>query len=233
MKIQSIDRRGMLRLGLCAGAVFLPLGLAETALTAKKPGKKNEEVSATEDLMREHGALVRLLIIYRESANKLKTGGDLRMNILAEAAGIIRRFVEGYHEKIEERFVFPRFEKSQDLGELVRVLKAQHESGRKVTDRILELAKSEPGANERAELAQLIESFERMYYPHLAREDTVLFPAYHASMSEKEFDKMGDRFEDMEREVLGSGGFENTLAAIAGLEKELGILDLAHFTPKA
>ncbi|WP_243364070.1 hemerythrin domain-containing protein [Fundidesulfovibrio terrae] len=232
MENRWIDRRSALRLGLCAGAGLLPLGVAANARAAKKPGKKNEEVSATEDLMREHGALVRLLLIYRESANRLKAGGDLRVKALEQAAGIIRRFVEGYHEKIEERFVFPRFEKSPDLGELVRVLKVQHDMGRKVTDRILALVKTDLGADGRTEAAQLIASFERMYYPHLAWEDTILFPAYHASMSEKEFDKMGDRFEDMEHETLGAGGFESTLADIAGLEKELGIYDISRFTPR-
>ncbi len=71
-----------------------------------------------------------------------------------------------------------------------------------------------------------------MYEPHAAREDTVLFPAFHALFTEKEFDELGERFEEKEHQVLGSAGFEGTVEKVAQLERSLGIYDLAQFTPK-
>ena len=56
--------------------------------------------------------------------------------MLAESAGLVRRFVEDYHERLEEKHVFPRFEKAGELGVLVRVLFEQHQAGRFLTDRI-------------------------------------------------------------------------------------------------
>ena len=41
---------------------------------------------------------------------------------LSRAAGIIRHFIEEYHEKLEEQHLFPRFRKAGKLVELVNVL---------------------------------------------------------------------------------------------------------------
>ena len=43
----------------------------------------------------------------------------------------MRKFVEDYHEKLEENFIFPEFEKKKKLVDLVKVLREQHQAGRK------------------------------------------------------------------------------------------------------
>jgi hypothetical protein len=60
----------------------------------------------------------------------------------------------------------------------------------------------------------------------------VLFPALHQIVSAHEFDALGDDFEKKEHELFGNEGFEGMVVKVAGLEKELGIYDLAQFTPK-
>ena len=72
-----------------------------------------------------------------------------------------------------------------------------------------------------------------MYRPHEAREDTVLFPAIRSLMTAKEFDELGDQFEEKEHKLFGEHGFEDIVAQVAEIEKKLGIYDLAQFTPKA
>jgi hypothetical protein len=72
-----------------------------------------------------------------------------------------------------------------------------------------------------------------MYRPHKSREDTVLFPAFHAVVSPEEYDSLGKKFEDKENERLGEHGFEKVVEGVAGLEKSFGIYELSHFTPKA
>lgn len=233
MASQGLNRRTMLSLTACAGAGLLTLGHGSIGFAAGEGKKMKEEVSANEDLMREHGALVRLLLVSREAARRLKNDDATAAKVLREATEIIATFIGGYHERIEEMHVFPRFTGTGELPDLVRVLDAQHKAGRGVTKRLLELVKSGSNDGERKEAAGLVESFARMYYPHLAREDTVLFPAFRASMSEEEYRKTGEQFEDEEHEILGDNGYEKVVVSIAGLEKELGIYDLAQFTPKA
>jgi hypothetical protein len=71
-----------------------------------------------------------------------------------------------------------------------------------------------------------------MYEPHEAREDTVLFPAFHELVSKHEYDALGEDFEKKENQLFGGEGFEKNADAVAALEKKLGIYDLAQFAPK-
>jgi hemerythrin-like domain-containing protein len=71
-----------------------------------------------------------------------------------------------------------------------------------------------------------------MYRPHEAREDTVLFPAFHGIVSKNEYDSLGEEFEKKEDELFGEEGFFKVLDQVAALEKKLGIYDLSRFTPR-
>ena len=226
-------RRSFLLKGGIVSATLMVPGVAGFALQEKASEKAGEEVevSPTEDLMREHGLLNRVLLIYEESARRLGGKGDLDSKVLLDAAGIIKNFIENYHEKLEEDYLFPRFEKAGKLTDLVAVLRQQHRAGREVTAQILQLAAAKSAAD-RQKLVAAIGAFIRMYRPHEAREDTVLFPALHWIVSPHEFDALGDDFEKKEHELFGKEGFEGMVVKVAGLEKQLGIFDLAKFTPK-
>jgi hemerythrin-like domain-containing protein len=98
---------------------------------------------------------------------------------LFNAATIIRTFVEDYHEKQEENYLFPRFKKANQMTDLVNVLLQQHQAGRRITDEVMQLARLQPvSETDNQRLADLLASFNKMYRPHEAREDTVLFPAF-------------------------------------------------------
>jgi hemerythrin-like domain-containing protein len=199
-----------------------------------KAGDKAEDVSPPEDLMREHGVLKRVMLVYDEYLRRMGAGEELPPEPLAQAAGIIRGFVEDYHEKLEEDFLFPRFEKANKLVDLVKVLRDQHQAGRRVTDVIARRANANSlrDSGERETVARAIRQFNRMYAPHEAREDTVLFPAFRGIVSAHEFDALGEDFEKKENELFGQDGFEKMVDKVAGIEKALGIYDLSQFTPK-
>jgi hemerythrin-like domain-containing protein len=216
------------------GAGLIVLGPASIVTAAGKEAKKEEEISPVEDLMREHGVLRRVLLIYEESLRRIDTGRGLPREVIPGAAGIIRRFIEDYHEKLEENEIFPRFERAGKLTDLVKVLYDQHKAGRRVTDAIMK--ESSPATllnpKSRQRLGEAIRAFIRLYRPHAAREDTVLFPALRSVVSGKEYKNMGERFEDKEHELFGEGGFGKIVDEVAFLEKQLGIYELVQFTPK-
>jgi len=83
----------------------------------------------------------------------------------------------------------------------------------------------------RKELMRYIVFFVRMYRPHAAREDTVLFPEFKELVGEKEYNELGDKFEEREVRLFGKSGFEGVVDKIASLEKKLGIYDLSQFAP--
>src|SRR5262249_54523416 len=159
--------------------------------------KKNEaeEVGATEDLMREHGVLNRILLIYEEGLRRLHAKEEVGPEVFQHTATLVRKFVEDYHEKLEENFIFPEFEKAKKLTDLVGVLRKQHEAGRAVTDVVLRNATGDRFGKEDAskELVEAVRAFVRMYRPHEAREDTVLFPALHKVVSAKKLADLGDQ----------------------------------------
>lgn len=244
MQADAMNRRRLIVSGAALGLGIVAIGCGEKpeARTAhdekdekekgEKPGEEGEDVTPAEDLMREHGALNRTLLIYEECGRRLEAGAPgPAIDVLGAAAGLIRRFIEEYHEKLEEEHLFPRFEKANKLVDLVAVLRRQHEAGRRLTEQIQKL--STPAAAEagKKDILAAIRSFVRMYRPHEAREDTVLFPALHDIMKPRELEELGERFEDKEHQLFGKEGFEGIVEQIGKLEQQLGIHDLAMFTP--
>jgi hemerythrin-like domain-containing protein len=196
------------------------------------PGEKVADVNATEDLMREHGVLRRVLLVYDEGVRRLALR-DAPIVPINAAAALIQRFIEGYHEKLEEKFVFPRFARHATLGPLVKTLLDQHVAGRRLTAGILAQTQTPPrGQSERSALSRQLTAFVRMYAPHANREDTELFPAFHGLYGEKAFDALGDQFEDEEHKLLGEKGFEGAVVEVSQIEAQLGIGELADVTPK-
>jgi hemerythrin-like domain-containing protein len=228
------DRRAFVSKGLLIGMSGITgVGL----LTGCKGNEEKEEgegqeVSPPEDLMQEHGVLNRILLIYDHCRIKLISKESFPMEAIGNAANIIRTFVEDYHEKQEENYLFPRFKKANQLTGLVDILLQQHQAGRKLTDQILQSAKSSSRTDsENQQLVQFLTAFNTMYRPHEAREDTVLFPAFRKIVSKHEYDSLGEEFENNEHKLFGKDGFESMVNKVSEIEKTLGIYDLAQFTP--
>lgn len=192
----------------------------------------DDDVTTNEDLMREHGVLKRILLIYDEASNRLTTGKDLNLLLVGQAATLIKTFVEDYHEKLEENHLFPRFEKAGQLTDLTKTLRIQHQKGRILTTRIITNAKkSNLTSDDKKVMAQDMQAFVRMYSPHEAREDTVLFPALHKIISKHEYDSLGEDFEKKERQQFGGDGFDMAVDKVTEIERALNIYDLNLFTP--
>ena len=73
--------------------------------------KEEAEIPLTEDLMREHGLLNRVLLVYEEIIRRIDADENFSLSTLNNAVSIIKSFIEDYHEKLEEDYLFPLFEK--------------------------------------------------------------------------------------------------------------------------
>ena len=77
--LQELNRRGAIALaaalatGTVAGGLLVP-ARASDKTGADKGQAADDDISATEDLMREHGVLRRALIVYAELASRLQAG---------------------------------------------------------------------------------------------------------------------------------------------------------------
>lgn len=193
------------------------------------------EVTPNEDLMREHGVLRRLMLVYDELARRLKTEAAVPSQVLAQANDIIHRFIQEYHERNEETQMFNRFSSAGKMVELVAILYQQHLAGRKMISEInaLNTAANLQNPLQRPRMAELLTAFNRLYRPHAAWEDTVLLPAFPSVISRKGYAAVGEAFDKEEVKRFGADGFANVVGQVADLEKELGLYDLQQFTPKA
>jgi hemerythrin-like domain-containing protein len=229
MKTEN-QRRIFIKTTAALGAVAALSGISLLS-GCKEKEDDEKEVSPPEDLMQEHGVLNRILLIYDSCKIKLVNKESFPESSIFDAATIIRTFIEDYHEKQEENYLFPRFQKANQLTDLVEVLLQQHRSGRNITDQIIQLGKqSTKTESEKQRLIDLLTSFNNMYRPHEAREDTVLFPAFRKLVSQHEYDSLGEDFENNEHKLFGEDGFETMVQKVSAIEKQLGIYELAQFT---
>jgi len=226
------NRRDFIQKGIQIAVATSITGIALFGCKGKEEGEE-KEVSPPEDLMQEHGLLNRILLIYDHCRIQLLNKQLFDFAALFNAAGIIRTFVEDYHEKQEENYLFPRFKKANRLTDLVDTLLQQHHAGRNITEQITQITKRGTHSDsENQKLNELLTAFNTMYRPHEAREDTVLFPAFRKIVSQHEYDSLGEEFENNEHKLFGEGGFEMMVGKVADIEKSLGIYELAQFTPK-
>ena len=104
-----------------------------TPTLAAAGGKQQErnkgKVTPPEDLMREHGVLDRVLLIYEAGMRKLTANEDFDHSVMISSAEIVRDFIENYHETSEEEHVFPRFMNANQMVNLVNTLLEQHVAG--------------------------------------------------------------------------------------------------------
>ena len=217
------------------GAATAALGLARAnaAAVPKEDEEEEVEVGAVEDLLREHGVLRRALIVYSEVAALLRSGSAFDTSALNRAAKLFQSFGEDYHErKLEEAYIFPAVKKAGGpAASLPDILLAQHNRGREITAYILQASqKAKPTNIDAGTLAPTLDGFVRMYRSHAAREDTVVFPAWKATLSPEQLEDLGEEFEDIEHKQFGSDGFDDAVKEISAIEQALGLSDLAQFT---
>ena len=237
-------RRDFLRASAAAGTALILTGCSNGGQTPqqrpedKTPAKKDEgekggEVTATEDLMREHGVLRRALLVYTAAAGKLRANASaVPPDALQKTAKLFRAFGEEYHEKkLEEQFIFPAVRKAGGAAAtLPDVLVVQHDRGREITDYIIAVTNGAKVGGNAGELAKALEAFVLMYEHHAAREDTIIFPAWKQTMTDEQLDEMGEKFEDIEHEQFGEDGYEDAVKQIADIEGTLGLTDISQFT---
>lgn len=128
----TVDKRRSLLAGgaaWIAAAAVLPARAVQGADEGVAyQGKGEDGVSPPEDLMREHGVLRRILLIYDEILWRcLAHDEDFPLEVLVGSAEVVRRFIEDYHEKLEEEYIFPRFRSAGKSIELVDALGEEFE----------------------------------------------------------------------------------------------------------
>lgn len=235
MRSPVSTRRALLH-GFGDAAAGAALALAGDSLIGGRAGASDDKPrppSPGEELMTEHGVLKRVLLAYRAVSRRLADGEPVDGGVVMDAAQIVSDYVEGFHEGLEEAYVFPRVAASgRAQAQLVQTLVVQHDRGRHLTAGILELAATDL-ATERARgaLNRRLDSFVAMYEPHEAWEDTVVYPTLRAVTPQRVLDELADRFASYEAGRYSDDALAAILQRVVGVEERLGIGVLSAFTP--
>jgi hemerythrin-like domain-containing protein len=229
---RQFTRRALLSTGAAAlvvGAAGIEVGnLATRSKSAAGPDDPPDV-----DLMAEHGVLKRVLLIYQAAVRRVDAGMAPPASAIHDGAEVIHDFIESFHEALEEGYVFPRLRNAGKLVGTVDTLLVQHARGRELTQVIL--AGSTPLAMRSTTTTKSVTgamaAFVRMYEPHEAREDTVVFPAFRALLSADELDDLASTFAQLQRSQFGPSALIEVVNQVADIERSLGIYDLNEFTP--
>ena len=218
---------------VAAGGGYAAGSAASADASRSQPSAASHLPSPGEDLMEEHGLLIRILLIYRHLSARQAAGRELPAPRVHAAALIVHDYIEAFHEPLEEAYVFPLLRRVQHMEPLVSTLLLQHARGRQLTQLILAESNGSGPVPAAAALrvSRAMEAFVQMYEPHEAREDTVVYPAFRALLTPERLADLAGHFVELQREQFGNGAFATMVAKVAEIERSLGIYDLAQFTP--
>lgn len=201
-------------------------------LKARGEELEEKESSPMEDLMKEHGIIERIMLIYQRMIEKAITGQEVDVSVIGRASKIVDEYVSKHHERDEEKYVFPKFREANYIVDLVDTLEHQHNVSRALNVQAMELSSkgAEITQDEAVRLLDLCGMFINMYLPHISRENTILFPTFFDIVSPEYVREIKEKMEGGEEKVLGETGFRGLVGRIARLEKEAGCHELSRYT---
>ncbi len=223
---KPLSRRGFMALAGATGAGVL----AACSKTSQAP---SDTGTAIEILDRHHGVLCRAVAILEEIRGGMDARMDLPPEIIGGTVEIVRLFIVGHHQQMEERGIYPVFDSANKMSSLIGVLREQHTASSRLTEILKGLCSgfSARDLEKRRTMGSTLHQFCRMSRAHADREDTALFPLLRRLMPPKAYYELSSAFSKADMEFLGQNGFEETVQKLTGYENILGIGDLASFTP--
>lgn len=114
------DRRRLLGSSALAAGSFLltACGNGDDAAGSSPPAQRDAPATLppSEDLMRDHGLLKRLLLVYKEAIGRIDAEEHIPPQPIHEAGQIMRSVIHDHHERLEEQHVFPQLAHRGPLG---------------------------------------------------------------------------------------------------------------------
>ncbi len=182
---------------------------------------------ATENLKAEHQVILRMIKVLIVASEKLERGEDVSLDVFEKAVDFIRTFADRCHHGKEQDTLFPLMSERgiPRPGGPIAVMLMEHEQGRQYVRGLAEaLAKYERG--DKAAKSAIVENargYAELLDQHIYKEDNILYPMGDKVLSKSDNKELLEKFEKIEKEIIGEGKHEYYLHMIEKFEKELGI----------
>ncbi|HVP37309.1 MAG TPA: hemerythrin domain-containing protein [Terriglobales bacterium] len=181
----------------------------------------------TEELKEEHKVILRMLKVLEKASLNLEEGKEVKPEVFKKAVDFIRNFADKCHHGKEEDTLFPMMEKygiPREGGPL-GVMLYEHTLGRNYVKVMAEaVEKYEKG--DKSSVEKLVENargYAGLLAPHIFKEDNILYVMADRSIPEKEQKILEEKFEKIEKEVIGEGKHHEYLNLVEEMEKIVGL----------
>jgi hemerythrin-like domain-containing protein len=173
---------------------------------------QNEPSSAgnpTQDLRNEHHGIQLMLSVMGQVSARLKKAEDIPQDHLKRIHEFLKTFADRCHHGKEEDILFPELKKNPQNLPLLNQLLGEHMSGRDLIRGMGEsLPNYLPGSAHAVHIAVNMDAYISLLARHINLENGKLFSLVEKEFPQKMMDDLAERFERLEREVIGVGRHE-------------------------
>ncbi len=173
-----------------------------------------------EDLRDEHGGIFVMLNVMEKVAKRLKNRQEVKKEHLEKIVEFLSNFADKCHHGKEEGILFPEVVKNVSNLALVNELLGEHKTGRDYIRGIAESLKyydtGNPGAYH---IATNMEGYISLLTEHIKKESKLLFPIVEKQIPDNVQLIIEEKFETLERDVIGEGKHEEYHGWLKDLKK--------------
>jgi len=184
-------------------------------------------MSATENLKEEHQVILRMIKVLNVASEKVNRGEEVDINVFRKAVDFIRIFADRCHHGKEQDTLFPTLGERgiPTHGGPIAVMLTEHEQGRQFVRGLAEAVERYESGDKSARsfIVENARGYAELLDQHIYKEDNILYPMGDRVLSASDNKELLEKFEKIEREIIGEGKHEYYLHMISELEKELGI----------
>jgi hemerythrin-like domain-containing protein len=182
---------------------------------------------ATENLKEEHQVILRMIKVLLVASDKLEKGETVSVDVFKKAVDFVRTFADRCHHAKEEDTLFPVLERRGILRHRgpIAVMLMEHEQGRLFVKGLNQAVEKYEKGDKAAKnaIVENARGYADLLDQHIYKEDNILYPMGDKVLSEADNRELLEKFERIEKEIIGEGKHEYYLHMIAELERELGI----------
>jgi hemerythrin-like domain-containing protein len=171
-------------------------------------------MDALETMLEEHEIIKMAIGAMDAEARKLQAGNRLSQEKFAALIDIIRVFADKCHHGKEEDVLFPLIAKrGENEARIVSSLLDEHTKGRGFVKALEEAV----GRNDRENVIKNANGYSALLLLHIKKENAV-FPVWINPLPDETKKELEERFEEIEKRVIGLGKHEEYTQKIKKLE---------------
>jgi hemerythrin-like domain-containing protein len=173
-----------------------------------------------QDLEDEHGGIIIMLGVMKIVAKRLKDREEVKKEHLEKIVEFLSNFADKCHHGKEEGILFPEVVKVVSNLFMVNELLGEHKAGRDYIKGIAESLKYYNTGNPDAyHIATNIEGYISLLIEHIRKENKLLFPIADKQIPDNVQLMIEEKFEILERDVIGEGKHEEYHGWLKDLKK--------------